>query len=336
VTRKIRIEMPAGSYDLAGASVRFFGDQVSADSGAKAFAGTADAAIRTYRAAEPRWSSFERRPYCAEPTFNPDSNALKLKKGDNKQLGVFARAKDGGQASEARWTLLNAENANFSPTSSEAAAPSISYTVTNAPEGGFVKVTAKVISTAGVGEKIWTQPTEASSLDEIEGTYGGELRGETPLGEPSVQQWSGSVKFHRLAVFEGEEFFTVTAGDVSITLSGIDGSGLTGCHQSGSTQAPLEGGGMTVTPVGPEGGPPYEYDIQLTMPYMSVKGTRVASCPKAAQEAGYEGSSFDAFPAWRLNVEGQESADGLSFVGSREETISTATYKEYWTLHGKP
>jgi hypothetical protein len=58
VTRKVRIDMPGGRYDPANASVVFFGDKISADSGASAFAGTADAAIRGYKNAEPRWSTF--------------------------------------------------------------------------------------------------------------------------------------------------------------------------------------------------------------------------------------------------------------------------------------
>jgi hypothetical protein len=63
---------------------------------------------------------------------------------------------------------------------------------------------------------------------------------------------------------------------------------------------------------------------------------RVAPCPKAAQEEGYEGTHFELMPFWSLSVEGQESPDAVTFVGSHEETFGSATFKESWTLHGKP
>ena len=163
VTRKVRIAMPGGKYDPAAASVRFFGDPVSASSGADAFASKAASAIGTYEYVEPGWSTFNpKNGYCAEPVFTPAANTLKLKKRDTKELGIYAKAKqDGDRATAARWTLLNSANAIFVPTASEAPAPNISYTVADAPPGGEVKVTVKFTSTAGVGEKTWTQPTEA-------------------------------------------------------------------------------------------------------------------------------------------------------------------------------
>ena len=156
VTRKVRIAMPGGGYDAAGASVRYFGDSIAADSGASAFASTAAAALSTYQRAEPRWSTFNPSGgYCAEPVFAPASDTLKLKKNDNKQLTIYAKAKqDGGRATGARWTLLNPVNAEFSPGSSQDPTANVSYTVTNAPKDGQVKVTVKFTSTAGVGENL--------------------------------------------------------------------------------------------------------------------------------------------------------------------------------------
>ncbi len=117
VTRKVHIPMPSAHYDPNQASVVFFGDPLKPDSGAESFANTAKSAIDSYKSAEERWSSFDRQPNCAEPVFNPDSNAIKLKKGDAKQLGIYAKARaDGGRATEARWTLLAPFNAEFSPT----------------------------------------------------------------------------------------------------------------------------------------------------------------------------------------------------------------------------
>jgi hypothetical protein len=92
---------------------------------------------------------------------------------------------------------------------------------------------------------------------------------------------------------------------------------------------------MTVT--GPENGPPHEYEIQLAMPGIPVHATRVAPCPKQAQEEGYEGKPFDAIPFWSLEVSGEESADGHTFVGSAEKSFGIppfiTTFKEFWTLH---
>ena len=223
------------------ASARFFGDPLDPKSGAESFADTAKSAITSYKKAEERWSSFK-QPYCAEPTFDPASGAIKLKRGDAKQLGIYAKARaDGGRATEARWTLLGQLNAEFSPMASQDASPTIQYTVAKTPAGDQVKVTAKVTSTAGVGQKTWTQPIESSG-HRIEGNFGGEFLGETPLEVPSVQKWTGVVKFNLLVPGEGggpNGLYTVEPGsgsNVSIDLSGIEYSGITGCHQSGSAR----------------------------------------------------------------------------------------------------
>jgi hypothetical protein len=341
VTRKVHIPMPGGQYEPAGAAARFFGDPLKPDTGAEAFAKTAKAAIDSYRSAEGVWSSFDHQPYCAEPVFSPAGNSEKLHAGESKQLGVYAKAQtDGGRATEARWTLLGPLNADFSPSSSQDAAPTIQYTVARSPVGDQVRVTVRVTSTAGVGQKTWTEPIDSSGF-KVEGTFDGEVSAETAVEVPSVEKWSGAVKFTGSLPGQGgggpSGIYSVESGNVSIDISGIESSGITACHQSGSAQGPLDGGSMTVTGTGPESGSPYDYEIQLAMPFMPVKATRVAPCPKAAQEEGYEGTKFDAVPYWRLQVSGKESADGRTFVGSAEETFGippfVTTFKEFWTLH---
>jgi hypothetical protein len=132
-------------------------------------------------------------------------------------------------------------------------------------------------------------------------------------------------------------FYTVISGNVSVTLSGIESSGVTGCHQSGSAQGPVEGGFMEVTGTGPEGGAPYEYDLLLQLPFTAIKATRVSPCPEAAEEEDWAGTPFETGPAWKLNVKGQESADGLSFIGSNKEELGGGSYlEEIWTLHRHP
>lgn len=340
VERQVRIDMRAGGYDPAGTSVKASGDEKASD-GADGFASAVKYAIRDYRFAEKGgdflhtdgWTTFGRNrgAYCAEPVFSPPSETLKLKKGERGQLGIYAKARaDGGKAAGAKWTLLAPLNATFEPGSSESAGPSFSYTVTNAPAGGRVQVTVKFTSTAGVGEKTWTQPTEPrESVNHIEGTIGGETSQTAAVGPPSVQKWSGTAGFD---LFAGGVYM-LGSGSVSIELSGTDSSGVTGCLQSGSAQAPLTSGSMNVTGSGPEGGPPFDYSIQIAMPFVAVKGTR-HDCPSGA--AMWEGTQFDAVPLWSLNVTGEQSPDGLTFAGSETESFGGLFQERHWNLLGKP
>ena len=342
VTREVEVDMPGGAYDPAGAGVHFFGpDRISGDSGAGAFASTAEAAIRTYRAAEPRWSEFK-PPYCAEPVFAPDSNTLKLKRGDKKQLGIYAKAKDGGSATAARWTLLGPSNADFSPTSSEDAAPSISYTVNNAPPGGEVRVNVKFTSTAGVGEKTWTQPTEQESISKLSGNFSGEIVIPTSAG-PSVRSWSGGATLERTApdVLGGPNgVFSLTAGSITYHVSGIEGL-ISACHWSGTAVIGLphpSGGGGSASVFGtlPELTEPYEYGIQVTTPpppAAEVEFTR-SNCPEGADEL--EGTKEKIPYLVAFDTGRQISADGNHYAGSTEKNEGGATRTETWMFEGQP
>jgi hypothetical protein len=205
-----------------------------------------------------------------------------------------------------------------------------------------VRGTVKAVSKAGVAEASWVQNTKEEAINQIEGSFGGELVGATVMGPPTMQKWSGVVHLNRLTPPDSgpaSGIFAVTSGNVSIDLSGTESSGVTGCLQSGSAQAPLSGGTMTVTGTGTGGGAPYEYAINLTMPFLAVEATR-HTCPKAAQEEGFEGTTFEAVPAWHLGVEGQESIDGLSYLGALKQELGfppfVTTIEENWNLTGKP
>jgi len=331
VTRKVHIPMPAGKYDPSEASAIFFGDPLKPDTGAEAFANTAKSAIDGYKKAEERWSSFQ-EPYCAEPVFNPDSNAIKLKKGDAKQLGVYAKARaDSSRATEARWTLVGPLNAEFSPMSSQDASPTIQYTVAKSPAGDQVRVTAKVTSTAGVGQKTWTEPIESSG-SHIVGTFDGEYKGPPSVEGRTVQIWSGSVELNRFGTIEGADYYTVISGEVTITASGLDGSGLSGCQQQGTNaNRKLPGGSMEVTPIGPEGGAPYEYSIDVSMPFEPIDITRV-NCNEASQEE-FENTHYELTPMYKLSSKGEESPDGVSFSGTVDESPFESVYVQHWNLH---
>jgi hypothetical protein len=331
VTRKVRIDMPGGRYDPEQASVAYFGDKISSDSGADGFASTASHAITAYKNVEPHWSTFS-PPFCAEPVFSPEKNTLKLRKGEEKQLSVYAKSvKDGGRATEARWTLLSPENADFSPTTSQDAAPNISYKVTNAPKGGQVKVTVKFTSTAGVGEKSWTQPTEPG-INHLSGTFT-----QTEDVEGSIFEWTGEAEFDRSTeAFMGgsDGQYEMAPATYTVTASGNAGffaPPLSSCSMSGSASFPLSPADSIfgVLPRLAETDPyPYVFTIQpapgeLTFP-ISI------TCPNPEESTSTEW--FAEFTISPLNI--QNSADGIDFTGS--ETIEEPTYTKTveWSFHG--
>jgi hypothetical protein len=227
--RSVRVNMRNGKYDPAGASVRLTGN-AKADSGESSFASAVNEAIEEFRAAESGgsflhtdgWSTFNRQrgPYCAEPVFSPDSNTLKLSKGKTGKLSIYAKGEDGGRATGAKWTLLSPENADFSPTSSQDAAPNISYTVTKAPKEGQVKVTVKFTSTAGVGEKTWTQPI-GGGIQHISGTFSGHWEGPSYTGGPNYHyDFSGKASFDRRPSDTYPARFDLVSGSISENFSG--------------------------------------------------------------------------------------------------------------------
>jgi hypothetical protein len=332
VTRKVRIEMPGGRYDPANASVAYFGDRISADSGASGFAGTAQAAISAYENAEPRWSSFP--PQCADPVFSPEINTLKVRKGEQRQLSVFARSRrDGGRATKAQWTLLSPENAEFSPATSQEAAPDISYTVTNAPKGGQVKVTVKFTSTAGVGEKSWTQPTEPG-INHISGTF---TQREVEGG--SIFEWTGKVEFDRSTeAFMGgsDGQYSMAPATYTVTASGsayFFSPALSSCSMSGSGQFALSpaDSGFFVLPRLAES-EPYKYVFTIQPDNTDPHNYPIAiTCPNPEDSTSTEWNS--TFTSTPLDL--KDSADGIDFSGS--ETIEepfTPTKTLEWSFHG--
>jgi hypothetical protein len=339
IERKVRIDMPAGQYDPARARVRPYGDAVSDSTGASAFASTAQAAISGYRNAEARWSDFGRKPHCAEPVFSPESNTLKLKKNDEKQLTIYAKAKqDGGRATGAKWTLLNQENAQFSPTSSEDPGPTIQYRVTNAPPGGFVKLTVKFTSTAGVGEGTWTQPVEeVPTINFISGTFS---RYENAFG--SIYQASGSIKFERFtpAIFGGASGeYKFKEGQATMTASGSGAwpIGAPGCSLSGSTQVALgETSSVAVFGSGEDQTAPYEYYVSMgsdTGPPLPMFNVTTHGCDEDDEE--FENDVFELPAVFALFSTGAEkSEDGIDYSGSKTFEEPNLTIIETWSFTG--
>jgi hypothetical protein len=177
-TRRIRVTMPSGRYDIPHSSTSFTGD-------AEAFntddlAASIEMAIEEYKAAQnggsflhdDGWASENRirDPYCAKAVFDPAGETVSLAAGQAKTVSVYAQGKDGGRATGARWTVMDPINAVFTPGSPSGANPTISYTVSQSPSGDHVRVTLKFTSTAGVGKDTWSQPIGALYLGEVTGT----------------------------------------------------------------------------------------------------------------------------------------------------------------------
>jgi hypothetical protein len=209
--------------------------------------------------------------FCAEPVFSPDSNTIKLSSGKAGQLDIHAKARsDGGQATEARWTLLGPLNATFSPASSDSAAPSIQYAVTNTPQGDQVRVTAKVTSTAGVGQTTWIQPIEGGQvINHLDGTFGGfhETSGGT------LQTWSGSASFERIGPAPGAGaagIYEMQSGSASLTVSGETRKGEPEytCQIDGQVAYSELGklGSALVRVLDESSQYPYEYSIEVFLP----------------------------------------------------------------------
>ena len=340
VTRKVRIQMPGGSYDPASASARFYGDSLAPGSGADSFARTADAAIRSYRAAEGRWSSFDRKPFCAQATFSPASNTLKLKKGDSKPVSIYAKARaDGGRATAAKWTLLNFENAQFNPTSSESASPTVSYQVTNAPENGFVRVKAKFTSTAGVGEDTWTQPTEKSgSIDKIAGTFSQTTVQHLAMYGDATLEVAGNVTFERFspAVLGGASgFFKFKSGFMQLTVSGNGGMFVSAplCSQSGSVQLGFAAeSSFDVFGTGDDQHEPYEYSFSISSSGLANLPLTIYGCADVAKE---QEGVYNIPVAANIATKGfHVSPDGITYADTVNEELGAVTVTENWSFTG--
>jgi hypothetical protein len=342
--RSVRVNMRNGRYDPAGTSVRLTGD-AKGDAGESSFASAVNEAIEEFRAAESGgsflhtdgWSTFSRQrgPYCAEPVFSPDSNTLKLSKGKTGNLSIYAKGEDGGRATGANWTLLSPENADFSPTSSQDAAPSISYTVTDAPKGGQVKVTVKFTSTAGVGEKTWTQPI-GGGIQHISGTFSGHWEGPSYTGGPNYHfDFSGKASFDRRPGGTYPARFDLVSGSISEHFSGEtdpESEDRPGCQVNGHadrTFPPSEENYFELTGSGSgHSDPPFAYTIWLIE--VTGEGEVTYSECKYEFDEGTESGTGQFYGEVFLG----HSEDEFTFAGS--QGIPEGVGGINWTFTGTP
>jgi hypothetical protein len=348
--RKARVNMRnGGRYDPANASLRVTGDAKPKDD-ATTFARYAQEGIEEYRAAESGgsflhddgWSTFNRKrgPYCAKAVFSPESNTIKLQKGKTGQVSIYAKGEDGGQATGAKWTLLDQQNAEFNPGSSEGPTTAISYKVTNAPKNGSVKVKVKFTSTAGVGEDTWMEPTEEPpAINKIAGTFSLKSVLHVPQGD-SVMEWSGNVTFERFtpAIFGGASgIYKFKEGFLSVTVSGngamTDSAPL--CSQKGGLQLAFSAPGSSLSAIGsgPEQLEPYEYSFSISSnnePLPMVK-VDIYNCAPVAEE---QEDDDPEYPAAFFMSQAGISPDGLSFAGSDSNLVSGSGTIENWAFTG--
>jgi hypothetical protein len=347
--RKARVNMRnGGNIEPGSASARITGDAKPTDD-ASTFAAYVSEATTEYRAAESGgsflhddgWSTFNRQrgAYCAKAVFSPESNTLKLPKGKTGQVSIYAKGEDGGRAVDAKWTLLDQLNAEFSPGSTEGPTPSISYKVINAPENGFIKVKVKFTSTAGVGEDTWTQPTEKGpTINKISGSFSQRSILHVTQGD-SVAEISGGATFERFtpAFFGGASgVYKFKSGFVSVEFSGNGAMTFSAplCSQKGSLQLAFSGGDtFSVFGTGSEQVEPYEYSFTLASDNEPLAMVPIELFNCAPPSAELEGETFE-YPAFLGMAEEGTSEDGLSYSGSKTELFSGSGTIETWSFTG--
>lgn len=158
-----------------------------------------------------------------------------------------------------------------------------------------------------------------------------------------VLTYAGNVKFDRIgpALFDGADgHYSVTTGQYTITASGRDLTGATGCQQSGSKQfaIPANSGSISVTGTEPEYLEPYTYDFVIAA--LSPDNTMditLHGCPPGAEE--YEGHVWSDFPVSGLDLSppGEYvSDDGIEYSDSYTEIQGIATITQSWSFTGTP
>ena len=344
--RSIEIQMPGGQYDPASAQAKPLGDPVSADFGGDAFRKTAAAALSGYRTAEAKWSDFTHRPFCAQAVFSPQTDTIKVKRGESKQLAIYARATaDGGRATGARWNLLGQLNADFSPAASQDAGPTIQYTVGKTPQGDQIKVTAKFTSTAGVGEDSWQQPIEGSLPERFAATFSGSASyDEALLGEGNhlKADWTGSAELRVLPNPYPPGTFPYAFGYYQVSTGSIN-YGFDGALN----KCAVEGAGSMDLPSQPElkGAPvltifdkdPREYSFQIGMPLTAKVPATASACNDPKDEGSFEFAPAIGTPmAVYAPLPGGPVGDGWAFSGQGSGQQAPGMPDQTWQWNLSP
>jgi hypothetical protein len=348
--RHTHIDMRTNRYDPSQSSASFEGAQALQKSDNDSFAGLAGGIIAVYHSAETNpgrigfgagWAVFDRPDggnFCIHAVYSPDIGTLKLRRGASGTFSANAIASDGGVAADGRWTPTRQNNGSFSPSPASGGAPTIGYHVaSDANPDELLLVSYKITSTGGVVESTWSQDVEdARPILHIRGSLSGSQAQATGAG-PSVITVTSNLAFDR----SGADFggpangqYQSPAGSYTLVASGIDGSGITACHQTGSHTFTVPKGEswMRVDGSGPSFAAPYTYTFQVFSVPRAMTATRVG-CPESAKD--YEGTTFQTglYSPFQP-VRAQRSADGKSYVGSEDQTSGGSGIKFSWSLQG--
>jgi hypothetical protein len=350
LTRRTHINMRTNTYDPSQSSASFEGAQALQKSDNNSFAGLASGIIAGYHGAESNpgrigfgagWAVFDRPDggnYCIRAVYSPDVGTLKLRRGATGTFSAKAIASDGGVAADGRWTATRTNNGTFTPSPASGGAPTIAYHVSSdANPEELLLAGYKVTSTGGVVESTWSQDVEdARPILHIRGSLSGTQTQATGAG-PSVISVNSNLAFDRSAGGFGgpaNGSYQSAAGSYTLVASGIDGSGITACHQTGSHTFTVPKGesSMQVDGSGPSFDAPYTYTFQVFSVPRAMTATRVG-CPESAKD--YEGTTFQTglYSPFQP-VRSQRSADGKSYVGSEDQTFAGSGIKFSWSLQG--
>ena len=321
---------------------RFFGDSLDPESGAEAFANTAKSAINSYQ--NSRGALEQLQPALLRRTgLRSRQQRDETEKGRhrNSSASTPRRAPTAAGRPSARWTLLAPLNAEFSPMASQDASPTIQYTVSNTPSrrSGQGHGQSHLDRRGRRRRPGRSRSSRRRSIST--GNFSGELTAETPASKiASVQNWTGVVKFNLLAGGPGgapDGLYTIESGMSSDRhLGASTQSGITRLPAVGlGRQGPLTGGAAwTVTGTGRKTGRPTNTRIELAMPFMAEHGTRVAPCPKQAQEEGFEGTDPRSRTCLdKLSVRGQDVRRRDHLHRHRRSKASVRAYIQNWNLH---
>jgi hypothetical protein len=243
-------------------------------------------------------------------------------------------AKPGGSPDRATWTRVGAGNARFSPDTAASVPANFSYSdIVAAGPGILVTGTFKAVSKAGVAQGTWTQPTENLEVNTIAGTFSGVWK-----AGGAILSWSGTAGFARGLPGPGANgTFFLTSGQYTVTASGKDATGATGCVQSGTKAVTLtNNGNITVTGQGPGQTAPYEYTGTAAGigPGDASMMVTLSSCP----DPMYNGQQFTiGLPFSALDTAGSKvSTDGLDYTGASSRSVGGLTQEWNWAMRGTP
>lgn len=350
LTRHTHINMRTDAYDPSHSSASFEGAQALQKTDNNSFAGLANGIIAAYHSAETNpgsigfgagWAVFDRPDggnYCIRAVYSPEIGTLTLRRGASGSFSAKAIASDGGVAADGRWTPTRTNNGTFSPTPASGGAPTIGYHVnSDANPEELLLVDYKVTSTGGVVESSWSQDVEdVRPILHIRGNLSGTQTQATGAG-PSVISVTSNLAFDRSAADFGgpaNGSYQSAAGSYTLVATGIDGSGITACHQTGSHTFTVPKGEswMRVDGSGPSFDAPYTYTFQVFSVPRTMTATRVG-CPESAKD--YEGTTFQTglFSPFQP-VLAKQSADGRQYVGSEDQTFGGSGIKFSWSLQG--